>query len=1039
MSKTPTWKVIIPILFFLGLSTWALSQNAVAEQNQAVATFVTQVDPDWVAQPGSAPQVHLEMPESATVGDWVTARLVATEAQDVVGFQVELQFDGDKLGLGTAEPLMGDSLTMGYVRQEQGVVLAAAGCPVADCASADYQQGLRPHTNTSGTVTLGSFTFQVRAGGLITLEVADIILVDAQGQTLLTGSQYTTPTIPEPSLTALDLSGNNRINDADAYLVISAWRELQRTNSCLAPTITAYDVDGNGCLNVADVQTILSAWGQQPTPPPAITASNHTPNATFTVNSSSDQSDTNPGNGVCATSSLTCTLRAAIEEANALPGADTILFDIRGTGGSCPSLVTIQPASELIIDSADNNSLTIDGYSQCNASANTQLLTGNAVIKIQVRGNNSYLVFGLHVLSPHNLIKGLAVYNWHRQIQLLGGRSHDNIIEGNFIGTNAANTFIQSTPLEGDGIRLEIGANNNLVGGTAPSARNIVSGNDQDGVGLQGADVDDNVIINNYVGLKQTGDIRLENGADGVDVAEGVANNWIGGLNPSERNVISGNSRDGIEISHDTGTTGNHIVGNFVGFAAAGTTSIYNGGRGVTFEDNVTANLVYRNIIVDNRGDGSRFYTVFDNQLYDNYIGVAPTGIGPTDVVPVPGTESGLLILPNGTLGGNYGATGVYMTAGSQGNSVTHNIIAYHPEYGIYLDANIGYLSYGTCEAYYNSFSQNSLYENEAQGIRLKSGICDDGLEYFPNQGIAIPVLSNATPTQVTGTTCPGCLVQIFIADKLVVNKPSGDNFGEGKTFLVEGLATGSGSFTLPLDNVALGTILTAHTTDSANNTSEFARNIAVVSPTNTPTPTPTSTPTHTPTGTPTHTATPTLTNTPTNTPTHTPTSTNTATPTLTNTPTNTPTHTPTATNTATPTLTNTPTNTPTNTATATPTSTPTNTPTRTPTATNTATPTPTNTPTNTATATPTSTPTNTPTRTPTVTNTPTVTPTSTPTRTPTATNTPTPTNTPTSTPTPTRTPTATLTATTTSTPTSTVTPPNNQRRVFLPLMFMMQ
>lgn len=46
--------------------------------------------------------------------------------------------------------------------------------------------------------------------------------------------------------------------------------------------------------------------------------------ASFTVNSTLDRSDASPGNGVCATSSGECTLRAAIQEANAAPGADTI-------------------------------------------------------------------------------------------------------------------------------------------------------------------------------------------------------------------------------------------------------------------------------------------------------------------------------------------------------------------------------------------------------------------------------------------------------------------------------------------------------------------------------------------------------------------------------------------------------------------------------------------------------------------------------------------------------------------------------------------
>ena len=51
--------------------------------------------------------------------------------------------------------------------------------------------------------------------------------------------------------------------------------------------------------------------------------------ATFTVTSMLDQTDVLPGNGVCATASNTCTLRAAIQEANAFPGPDTIKL---GTG-----------------------------------------------------------------------------------------------------------------------------------------------------------------------------------------------------------------------------------------------------------------------------------------------------------------------------------------------------------------------------------------------------------------------------------------------------------------------------------------------------------------------------------------------------------------------------------------------------------------------------------------------------------------------------------------------------------------------------------
>ncbi|MCL4267295.1 MAG: hypothetical protein KJ069_29225 [Anaerolineae bacterium] len=972
-------RVVIIFLFVISGFTLAVwQQSARAQERQGTAVIITTLPSELSTDAESGPRVWLEAPATVRVDETTIIRLMGEEVSALGGYEIKLTYDPAQLVLLTAETTPGWAgeralLPMGTVRQPDGVILSSASCPVADCASVAYTDEPRLEPDTAvGPVELATFQFDVRASGEINLAVADMLLVDTVGQVLLASERYemdNAQTI-RPVTSALDLSGNQVVNDADAYLVVSAWRELARdgrflNGRCLAPTITAYDVNGSGCLNVADMQMILAAWGQWIDTPPATPS--HTPQTVFIVNSSGDQSDSNPGDGQCQTAVGSCTLRAAIEESNALPGTDTIHFDIRNTNGSCPNLVTIIPANELIIDATDNAGVTIDGYTQCNAAANSQWINGNAVIKIEIQGNNTPYVYGLHVLSPNNVIKGLAVYNWHRQIQLLGSRAHHNTIEGNFLGTNAANTFVQNASgIEGEGIRLALGASENLIGGNTAAQRNIFSGNDQDGIGLQGVGVVNNVIINNYVGLRQTGTTRLRNGADGVDVAEGVANNQIGGLNPGERNVISGNSRDGIEISHNIATQGNLIVGNFIGLNPSGNGTIYNGGRGVTFEDQVTANLVYRNVIVGNGGDGTRFYTVFDNQLYDNFIGVAPTGLGPREVIiPVPGAEDGLVAMPNGTLPGNgYGLSGVYMTAGSQGNSVTHNIIAYHPEYGIYLNADKGYLPYGTCEPYYNTFSQNSLYDNAAKGIRLKSGICDDDLEYFPNEGIQAPQITAATPTQVTGVTCNGCQVELFLADKTVVNDPNGDNYGEGKTYLAQGTANGSGNFTIAVSGVVVGDILTAHTTDSAGNSSEFARNVAVTAP-----PTPTST--HTPTPTSTHT--PTLTPTPTNTPTPTPTntSTNTPTPTPTNTATPTATHTPTPTNTATPTPTITPT--PTNTLTPTITPTPTNT------LTPTITPTPTNTLTPTITPTPTNTPTPTTTHTPTPTGTATMTPTSTP------------------------------------------------------------
>src|SRR5262245_30925886 len=53
--------------------------------------------------------------------------------------------------------------------------------------------------------------------------------------------------------------------------------------------------------------------------------------STYTVNSTADLPDANPGNNTCATSTGVCTLRAAIQESNAHNGADTILIPTAGT------------------------------------------------------------------------------------------------------------------------------------------------------------------------------------------------------------------------------------------------------------------------------------------------------------------------------------------------------------------------------------------------------------------------------------------------------------------------------------------------------------------------------------------------------------------------------------------------------------------------------------------------------------------------------------------------------------------------------------
>ena len=80
--------------------------------------------------------------------------------------------------------------------------------------------------------------------------------------------------------------------------------------------------------------------------------------AGFTIDSTADAYDASPGDGVCATAGGACTLRAAVQEANALAGADAIAMPA-GTYYLILGRLTI--TSELTVDGAGASTTIIDG------------------------------------------------------------------------------------------------------------------------------------------------------------------------------------------------------------------------------------------------------------------------------------------------------------------------------------------------------------------------------------------------------------------------------------------------------------------------------------------------------------------------------------------------------------------------------------------------------------------------------------------------------------------------------------------------------
>jgi titin len=278
---------------------------------------------------------------------------------------------------------------------------------------------------------------------------------------------------------------------------------------------------------------------------------------TFVVNSKGDDADV-ATNGRCdadSSNSKVCTLRAAIEEANATSRRDLIEFDIgHGTG-----VRTIIPETELpdVV-----NPVTINGYSQPGASPNTKRRGDNAHLKIVLQEPPASNLAGLRIASDDNVIRGLNFESWFSSLPILG--TDHNRIQGNFIGTDVTGTSSFSSA---NSLFLGEGTTHTLVGGTSPAARNLVSGNEfgiilADAPG--GAVTSNNRVVGNYIGTDRTGTEDLGNADWGV-IAQGT-DNRIGGRKAAAANVIAFNgetNQDGISIS-DAPSTGTQILRNSI-------------------------------------------------------------------------------------------------------------------------------------------------------------------------------------------------------------------------------------------------------------------------------------------------------------------------------------------------------------------------------------------------------------------------------------------------------------------------------------------
>lgn len=385
-------------------------------------------------------------------------------------------------------------------------------------------------------------------------------------------------------------------------------------------------------LSLALVTTLLLALlGARPAPARA---------ASFVVDNNLDDAwahDNVPGDGICKDMANACTLRAAIEETEALGGPNTITFS---------------SAMTITLDAGEGVLPII--WQQLKIDASSVWDTSNDRPGVTLNGNGSGE--GLDLRADNCEVYGLFITNFYRAIDIYNA---DNVI----------------------------------IGGKDPGQRNVLSGNGGVAVRISGGG-SYNQIRGNWIGLSVTGAAKAPN-SNGVYITGGANNNTIGGVQAGEGNHISGNTFHGVYIQGDNAHH-NNLYGNIIGLPATGSQNVGNGMHGVYIQ----------------KGSGDT------TGPQHNWIGYE--------------------LWPANTISAN-GQHGVYILGASNNYVVTCTIAANTGD-GVRIDG---------VTAYNNLIQANSIHDNGGKGIELVNGSQHD---------IAAPTITSASASGVQGTyTCATC------------------------------------------------------------------------------------------------------------------------------------------------------------------------------------------------------------------------------------------------------------------------------------------
>jgi uncharacterized repeat protein (TIGR01451 family) len=506
---------------------------------------------------------------------------------------------------------------------------------------------------------------------------------------------------------------------------------------------------------------------------------------------------------------------------------------IAAGGSTVRGLVINWLSSPVVIRTGGGN--RIEGnFLGPDATGNTDVGTTGTGVDIQDSSDNT---IGGTTPGARNLISGLGQPSFAISMAQLTAPCARNLVQGNFIGTDAAGTAL----ISGGAAILINFAPNNTIGGTAAGARNVIGyspsnlGSFSNAVVLirsfpTVASATGNLVQGNFIGIDVTGTTALTGGPNssepvGVQLQDSPENT-IGGTAPGAGNVISGNLGGGILIAGN-GASNNLVQGNFVGTDASGMAAVPNSAGGVLIS-NASGNTIggtapgARNIISGNGASGIALgQSPGPNLIQGNVIGASAAG------GPLGNTGDGVLLsVVSGVDGNTIGGT----AAGAG------NVIAFNGLNGVMSPGFPGFpFNIG------NAILSNSIFANGGVGIDLALNFPGDGptpndpgdTDSGPNNLQNFPVLTTVASaggsTTISGTldSAPGTYRVEFFAN----DAADPTSFGEGQIFLGFSDVTidaAKKDFTATLPVVVGPTqFVTATATDPAGNTSEFSQLVA--------------------------------------------------------------------------------------------------------------------------------------------------------------------------------------------------------------------